>query len=115
MHRQFRSSVWILAFCLSGLFASHVFAGDSHEIIGRWDNPVSDSAYIRFNNDGTFKEVALLKTTEGTYRFLSKEVMEWRFPGVIYGENIVEIKYRLYGDTLELKLLGNWVKYSRSK
>ena len=105
----------ILALCLCGLIGSSVFAGDRQDILGRWDNPLTDAAYIRFSDDGTFKDVGLLKVTEGTYRFISSEVLEWRFPGVIYGENVVEIKYRLNGDTLELKLLGNWVKYSRAK
>jgi hypothetical protein len=90
-------------------------AGDKEDIVGRWDNPISDAAYIRFNADGTFKEVALLGTQTGTYRILGDGVIEFETPGIFYGTNKNEVKYKLNGDTLELKIVGEYVKYTRAR
>jgi hypothetical protein len=90
-------------------------AGDKEDIVGRWDSPSSDKAYIRFNADGTFKDVYLLGSTEGKYRILSKEIIELDTPGALYGRNVSEVKFKLDGDTLELKVYGQWVKYKRVK
>ncbi len=98
-----------------GLGGSTVRAGDKEDIVARWDNAVTDNAYIRFNDDGTFKEVTILGTTEGKYCLLSKEAIELDVPGLLYGRNVTEFKYKMSGDTLELKLLGQWVKYKRVK
>ena len=104
--------VLLLIFCM-GTSVAH--AGDKEDIVARWDHPFSDQHYLRLNDDGTFKWVAPLGTSEGKYSFLSKEVIEFDTPGVFYGRNKTEIKYRLNGDTLELKLYGQWTKYSRVK
>jgi hypothetical protein len=90
-------------------------AGDAEDIVGRWDNPLNDAAYIRFNADGTYKDVFLLGSREGKYRLLSKEVMEFDVPGAIYGRNLIEKKFKLDGDTLEVKVGDQWVKYKRAK
>jgi hypothetical protein len=95
--------------------ANTACAGDKEDIVGRWDNPVTDKSYIRFNEDGTFKWVCLLETSEGKYRFIGKEVIELDTPGVLYGRNQTEIKYRLNGDTLELKIFNEYVKFKRVK
>ncbi len=87
---------------------------DQLPIVGRWNNPVIDAAYITFNADGTFKNVSLLKDTEGIYRFLSNDVIEFTYPGLLYGENVGQLEYRLLGDTLELKQWGTWIKYRRA-
>jgi hypothetical protein len=87
---------------------------DQFAIVGRWNNPVIAAASITFNADGTFKNVSLLKDTEGTYHFLSNDVIEFTYPGMLYGENVTQFEYRLLGDTLELKQLGAWIKYHRA-
>jgi len=87
---------------------------DQLGIVGRWHNPVIDAAYITFNADGTFKNVSLLKDTEGTYRFLSNNEIEFTYPGLLYGQNVGQLEYRLLGDTLELKQWGTWIKYRRA-
>ncbi len=87
---------------------------DQLPIVGRWNNPVIDAAYITFNADGTFKNVSLLKDTEGTYRFLSNNEIEFTYPGMLYGQNVGQLEYRLLGDTLELKQWGTWIKYRRA-
>jgi len=74
----------VLALC----FVSNVnvaVAGDKEDIVGRWDYAGWDSKYFRFYADGTFKEVAPLNTTSGTYRFLSEGVIELDQPGWFYG------------------------------
>jgi hypothetical protein len=105
----------VLTLALIGMAVMPAQAGDKEDIVGRWDHPATEASFFRFYEDGTFKQVALLDTAEGKYRFLGKEVIEFDTPGLIYGRNKVEIKYRLTKDTLELKLLGEWVKYKRVK
>lgn len=87
---------------------------DRHVIVGRWNNPINSSAYFAFNADGTFRNVALLKDTQGTYRFLSNGEIEFTYPGIIYGTNVAQHEYRLLADTLELKLFGTWIRYHRA-
>jgi len=87
---------------------------DQHAILGRWNHPWGDSAYLTFNADGTFTLVGVLRESEGTYRFLSFDQIELTFPGILYGENVVPLEYRLLADTLELKNLGAWVPYKRA-
>jgi len=88
---------------------------DKELIVGRWDHPISDDAYIRFYKDGTYKWVGVLTSVEGKYRFLSEEVIEFDEPGLLYGRNVSEGKYRLSGNTLELRVGGEWIKYKRAK
>jgi hypothetical protein len=92
--------------------AKDELAKEKEKLVGRWDNPVTDQAYIRFKEDGTFKDVALLANREGTYRVLEKGVIEIKTPGVLYGTNVGEIKYKLIDDDT-LEILG--VKYKRVK
>ena len=105
----------VLALVLVGLVVTPAQAGDKEDIVGRWDHSTVEGVYIRFYADGTFKEVALLNRTEGNYRLIGLEVIEVDIPGLIYGRNRGEMKYRLSGDTLELKVFGEWVKYKRVK
>jgi hypothetical protein len=95
--------------------ATKVAAGiDQNAIVGRWNHPWGDSAYMRFNADGTFKWAGWLNSTEGTYRFPSNDVIELTFPGTFYGSNVMTMEYRLFRDTLELKIAGDWVKYKKA-
>jgi hypothetical protein len=90
-------------------------APDKEAIVGRWNHPWADAAYFRFNADGTFKLEGWLGWTEGTYRVLSNNTIEFNYAG-IFGRNVSEIKYRLNGDTLEVKesFLSGWLKYKRA-
>lgn len=115
MSRKAKLSVWMVLCLILCLAANVAHAGDKEDIVGRWDHPLGDRHYIRFYEDGTFKEVAPLNSVEGKFRFLSKEVIEFDTPGVFYGRDKMEVKYRLDGDTLELKIDGKWTKYSRVK
>jgi hypothetical protein len=105
-----RSSILFLAFAIASTTA---FAGDQEDLVGRWDQVVNEALYIRFQNDGTFKEVALLASVEGKYRVIQRSVLEIRTPGVLYGENTAELKYKLDGDNLEIFNGAAWVKYKR--
>src|SRR5437588_4926855 len=46
---------------------SLALATDKAAIVGRWNHPLADAAYYRFNADGTVTRGALLKSVEGTY------------------------------------------------
>jgi hypothetical protein len=105
----------VLTLVLAGVAVTPAQADDKDDIIGRWDHPTKDDSYLRFNDDGTFKAVAVPRTIEGKYRFLGKEVIEFDTPGIIYGRNKEEIRYRLSGDTLALKIAGEWLKFKRVK
>jgi hypothetical protein len=92
-------------------------AGDREDIVGRWNNPIIGTSYIRFFADGTFTDAALLVTTKGTYRILAGAgVIEIETPGIL-GPITREVKYKLNGDTLELEnpLGGGYVKYTRAR
>ncbi len=52
------------------------YADDRADIVGRWDNNDNKANYIRFNADGTFKEVAPLNSGEGKWRMIGKQVIE---------------------------------------
>jgi hypothetical protein len=87
---------------------------DQEAIVGRWNHPWTQSAYIRFDANGNFRQVGWLFTTEGTYRFLSKEVIEINIPGTFSGRTLVEMKYHLSGDALQLHQCGSWIPYTRA-
>jgi len=105
----------VVTLVLAGVAVTPARADDKDDIVARWDHPTKDDSYIRFKDDSTFKAVAVPRTVEGKYRFLGKEVIEFDTPGIIYGRNQEEIKYRLSGDTLELKIAGEWIKFKRVK
>jgi len=86
-------------------------SADETEVVGRWDvvrsGKLKDkdvAGYMRFNKDGTFTSTLLfLATTDGKYKLLSTKVIELDFPGLIYGRNRVEFKYKISGDSLTLE------------
>jgi hypothetical protein len=90
-------------------------AEDVAAIVGRWDHPLVAAAYFRFNADGTFQRAGLLVSTEGGYRVLPGGVIEFNYPGAFYGRNVVEYRYRLTGEALELYEFDSWIKYTRAK
>jgi hypothetical protein len=104
--------LFLLLFLVLG--AGTAPAGDKEDIVGRWDQTGYDGLkYFRFYSDGTFKEVAPLGSSTGKYRFLSREVIELDYPGVFYGRNVMEFKYKLTGDKLELKYATLILQYER--
>ncbi len=91
----------------------HALTADRHDIVGRWNHHWNDAVFMLLNADGTYKDVALLGQTEGTYRLLSNDEIEFTSPG-FFGQNVGTREYRLLGNTLELKILGEWVPYKRA-
>ncbi|HTU92892.1 MAG TPA: hypothetical protein VMF69_22620 [Gemmataceae bacterium] len=91
----------------------HALTADRKDIVGRWNHPWSDAVYVLFNADGTFKDVGALKHTEGTYRLQPNDEIELTSPG-IFAPNVRIGEYRLLGDTLEVKIYGQWVPYKRA-
>lgn len=86
-------------------------ADDKDEIVGRWDivrsgkkGPKEVAGYMRFKADGTFTStLAFLATDDGKYKFVSSKVIELDFPGVIFGRNKVELKFKIDGDVFTLE------------
>lgn len=101
----------VLVLALSG----RVHAGDREDIVGRWNYCADERCYLRLNADGTFKLVAVFRTIEGTYRLLDDGYLELDTPGLIYGRNKDEVKYRLTQDALEFKVGETLGKYQRAK
>lgn len=109
----------LLVASLATLFSfggANAFAGDKEDIVGRWDLVGSkDLTYIRFNADGTFKDVCLFLSNEGNYKLPDGATVELDVPGTFYGRVKSEVKYQLKGDSLKLKVAGTWQEYSRAK
>ena len=84
---------------------------DEEAIVGRWNHPVTDTNYIVFNADGTYRWVALLGFQEGTYHLLPTGVIEFVFHN---GKSRVEQQYRLIDDTLDLQV-NVWIGYKRAQ
>ena len=81
-------------------------------IVGRWNHPWFDSVYLLFNADGTYRRTYSIRSDDqGTYCLLSDDILELNCPGFL---GRWEYKYRLVGDTLEIKL-GRFVTYTRAK
>jgi hypothetical protein len=87
---------------------------DRSAILGRWNASFSDAVYKILYADGAFKNCDGLLETEGTYRLLSNHEIEFTTPGFLYGKNVLQVEYRLLGDTLEFKPLGIWFTYKRA-
>ncbi|MGH7226030.1 MAG: hypothetical protein ACRELF_22675 [Gemmataceae bacterium] len=87
---------------------------DRFAIVGRWNYEYPGGGCKIFNADGTFTFADWLTEIKGAYRFLSSNEIEFTYPGMLYGENVMRVEYRLLGDTLELKTLGLWFTYNRA-
>jgi hypothetical protein len=95
--------------------APPVPAAEQSAIVGRWNHPWGTAAYYQFNADGTARRVTLLTSDEGTYRFQSKDVIEFNFPRARVAPH-EEVSFHLRGDTLELCMLGGaWIHYQKAK
>jgi hypothetical protein len=111
---------WVVLFalCFFLLGGTRVSAGDKEDILGRWNDAGGAGTYWRFNKDGTYMAyfeggfLGLLSTTlEGKYEFADRQHIQ-----LTWKDNKVEWKYKLNGDTLELKApSGAWERYRRSK
>ncbi len=100
----------LIALCLV-LLSPMAFAGDKEDIVGRWNHPWADSVYVRFRDDGTFKDVSLLGVKEGKYRIVENGVLEIDTPGLVYGRNVTEVKYAIKDGVLKI----GEVEYKRFK
>lgn len=86
---------------------------DEEAIVGRWNLP--PSAHFRLGADGTFTKGGLLNSIEGTYRLRPGGLIELSYPGIFTGRTVVwEMKYRLIGDSLELKESGFWHTWTKA-
>lgn len=79
-------------------------------LVGRWNHPQTDTTYLLFNADGTFKRASLLFTSQGTYRLLSNDVIEMNYQGIL---GRWEFTYHLIGDALEIED-GNFITYTKA-
>lgn len=88
--------------------------GDGGALVGHWNHLWGDFSFVQFAADGSFKRVALLGTSEGTWRLSSPGTIEVNYPAFFNGRNIVEIKYRLNGDRLELDEGFGWCPFTKA-
>ena len=102
-------------FLIAASMASPARAEEKNSLIGRWDYHKTDLYYIRFCPNGTFRLVAATVFLEGRYRLLSGGVVELNIISANRRRRTNEIKYRLTGDTLQLKLEARWCTYKRAK
>jgi len=90
-------------------------ADDSIDIMGRWDLKNQDSYYLRFNGDGTFRIGMPRGFREGAYCLLDDGILQLTTKDAKGVVRTTEKKYRLKGDTLEIKDGVKWKKYTRYK
>ncbi len=111
-------NVAILSFLLFFAELSAAVADDAVDILGRWNNPIGDAAYIEFYKDGTFKEAAVTGSIKGKYRFTSINTIEFTRPGIFYGEIVEEVKYKLSKESFDRYPFGfslGALSYKRAK
>lgn len=108
----------VLMCLIAASFVSPVRADESNSLIGRWDWPRSDVYYIRFLDNGVFRYSTSEGLVEGRYRILRGGVVEVNVTVAnrrIRGRWTNEVKYRVKGDRLEMKLYGVWRSFKRAK
>jgi hypothetical protein len=89
-------------------------AGDKEALVGRWNHPWTAAAYFRFEENGRYHHKLLLGSIDGSYKLLPNGVIQLNSSDPS-GDDVLEMKYRLSGDTLELQQFGNWLAYTRAK
>ncbi len=93
-------------------------AADKTDVWGRWDNDKTDTVFIRFGKDGTFRWKTLIEEMSGKYRFLDGGVIEFTTTVNTPKGKVTrasEVKYKLEKEVLELKLGEEWHKYHKAK
>lgn len=106
-----RFCVVLLAF----LTANTAMAGDGIDLLGRWDMDKMDTYYLRFDADGNVRIGMPRGLQEGTYRLLEDDGILELTTSDRGRIKVTERKYRLRGDTLEIKFGVTWKKYKRAK
>ncbi len=85
-------------------------------IVGRWQSDANSSNTIEFFSDGTLREVALLKSSNGKYVLLDGDRMKLEIDGILWGTNVNTFKYSISGDKLTMTTEGgigitlNWTR-----
>jgi hypothetical protein len=85
-------------------------------IVGRWRLDANSSNTIEFFSDGTLRETALLKTSNGTYVLLSGGRLKTETDGLLWGTNVATWTYTLTSTKLTMTTEGgvgitlNWTR-----
>ncbi len=107
------------------LFFGQRPGGDGRAIVGRWILRAYDLLYSwTFDADGTCKQAVqiplpnhqllLIHEAPGTYRLLPKDEIELTFQRGPNDRPVLKLKYRLSGDTLEVKEGSDWHSFKRA-
>lgn len=85
-------------------------------IVGKWQSDSNSSNTIEFFPDGTLREIAVLKTTDGKYVLMDESRMKMETDGILWGTNISTWKYSISGSKLAMTTEGsvgitlNWTR-----
>ena len=107
--------LWVL--CLTGLAscANLLVPG----IVGTWQSDANSANTIEFFPDGTLRETALLKTSNGKYVLLDGNRVKMEIDGVLWGTNVIVWKYVVDGNKLTMSTEGgvamtlNWTRVNQ--
>lgn len=73
-------------------------------IVGKWQLDTSSSNTIEFFPDGTLRESALLRTSNGKYTLLDGGRLKMETEGILWGTNVSTWKYTINGDKLTMTM-----------
>lgn len=89
--------VWGLASCANLLVPG---------IVGTWQSDANSANTIEFFPDGTLRETAPLKTSNGKYVLLDGSRVKMEIDGVLWGTNVIVWKYAVDGNKLTMATEG---------
>src|SRR6266404_1730196 len=87
-------------------------------IVGKWQSDADSSNTIEFFPDGTLREVALLKTSNGKYVLLDGGRLKMEIDGLLWGTNTATWKYSINGNNLTMTTegaVGLTLNFTRTK
>ncbi len=105
--------VLVVASCLLLTSCNNLLAPS---IVGKWQSDLNSSNTMEFFPDGTLREVAILKTTNGKYVLLDGGRVKTETDGLLWGTNVVTWKYSISGNKLAMTTEGgigltlNWTR-----
>lgn len=85
-------------------------------IVGQWRSDANSSDTVEFFPDGTMREMALLKNTNGKYVLLDDDRVKTETDGLLWGTNVATWTYSIKGDKLTMTTEGgvgitlNWTR-----
>jgi len=85
-------------------------------IVGKWQSDANSGNAIEFFPDGTLRETAPLKNSNGKYALLDGGRMKTETDGILWGTNVATWKYSLSGNKLTMTVEGgagitlNWTR-----